>query len=79
MNVTIKDLPARLHRKLKARADANKRSLNWEVIDILEKAVEPTPVDVEAILADIKKIHARTNLPPLTEEFLREAKNQGRP
>ncbi len=79
MNVTIKDLPVRLHRKLKARAQASKRSLNREVIDILEQAVESTPVDVEQLLAEVRKIHARLQVPPLTEELLRTAKNGGRP
>jgi plasmid stability protein len=79
MNLTIKDVPAKLHRKLKGRASENNRSLNWEVIDILERAVDPKPVDVEQLLAEVEGIHARVNLPPLTEGFLREAKNAGRP
>ena len=78
MNVTVKDLPAKLHRKLKARARANKRSLNWEVIDILGRAVESLPVDVEALLAEVQQIHARIKIPPLTEKMLRAAKNEGR-
>jgi plasmid stability protein len=79
MNLTIKDVPAKLHRKLRSRANENNRSLNWEVIDILEQAVDPKPVDVEQLLAEVERIHARVNLPPLTEGFLREAKNAGRP
>lgn len=79
MNLTIKDVPARLHRKLKGQAHEHNRSLNWEVIDILERAVDPKPVDVEQLLAEVEAIHARVNLPPLTGGFLREAKNAGRP
>ena len=79
MNVTIKDLPARLHRKLKARAEVNKRSLNWEVIDILEKAVESAPVDMDRLLVEIRRVRARIHGPALTEKLLKEAKNQGRP
>jgi hypothetical protein len=44
----------------------------------LEKAVETTPLDMEALRAEIEKNRARLKVPPLTEEFLREAKNQGR-
>ncbi|HAV61865.1 MAG TPA: hypothetical protein DCY13_05830, partial [Verrucomicrobiales bacterium] len=44
MNLTIKDVPAKLHRQLKARASQNNRSLNWEVIDILSDAVDPSPM-----------------------------------
>lgn len=79
MNLTIKDVPTGLHRKLKGRANENNRSLNWEVIDILERALDSKPVDVEQLLAEVERIHARVNLPPLTEGFLREAKNAGRP
>ncbi len=78
MNLTIKDVPEPLHRKLKSQAAANKRSLNGEVTHILEQAVESQPRDVESILADIRKIHARLNVPPLTEEFLQAAKRHGR-
>lgn len=35
----IKDLPKELHRKLKARAAANRRSLSNETITILESAL----------------------------------------
>ena len=35
----IKDLPSDLHRKLKARAAANRRSLSGEAITILESAL----------------------------------------
>jgi plasmid stability protein len=79
MNVTIKDLPQRIHRKLKARASANKRSLNWEMIDILEKAVESRPVDIEELIADVDRLHAKYKIAPVTDEFLRAAKNEGRP
>lgn len=78
MNVTIKDLPDRLHRKLKARASTHNRSLNGEVIDILQKAVESTPLDVNAILREVSQTRARIKDLPLTDELLREAKNQGR-
>lgn len=56
VNVTIKDLPPRLHRELKARAQANKRSLNWEVIDIIERAVEGRPLEVDEFLKRIASV-----------------------
>jgi plasmid stability protein len=50
--ITLKSLPPVLHRALKARAGRNKRSLNQEVIAVLEEAVAPSRrVDVEALLA----------------------------
>ena len=78
MNVTIKDLPPRLHRALKARAQANKRSLNWEVIDIIERAVERRPLDVEDFLTRIAPVRERIKGPPLSEVLLTRAKSEGR-
>jgi plasmid stability protein len=79
VNITIKNLPPKLHRKLKAQADHHKRSLNWEVIDILEAAMQSQPVNVEALLSEIESIRARVKGPPLSEELLAEARNGGRP
>ena len=58
---------------------SNKRSLNGEVIDILERSLESKPVDVEALLDQVQRIQARLHLAPLTAQVLREAKSQGRP
>ena len=79
MNLTIKNVPPQLHSRLKARALENKRSLNWEVIDILESTANTKTVDVAALLEEVQQIHARLNVPPLSEELLRSAKNEGRP
>lgn len=38
--ITLKDIPRALHRDLKARAKANRRSLNQEVIVTLESATQ---------------------------------------
>lgn len=40
--LTLKNVPDDLHRRLKARAERNHRSLNREAIRCLEAAVEPT-------------------------------------
>jgi antitoxin FitA len=54
--ITLKSLPANLHRTLKARAARHKRSLNQEVIAVLEEAVAPARrVDVEAMLAETRR------------------------
>ena len=54
--ITIKALPATLHRTLKARAARHKRSLNQEVIAVLEESVAPSArVDVESMLASTRQ------------------------
>ena len=48
--LTLKNLPDDLHRRLKARAARNHRSLDREAIQLLEQAVasEPEPTKDEA-------------------------------
>jgi plasmid stability protein len=79
VNLTIKDVPARLHRKLRARAEANNRSLNWEVISILQDALESSPVDVDALLDQVRQIRARISGPPLNDALLGRTRQDGRP
>ena len=57
--ITLKALPDRLHRQLKARAARHKRSLNQEVLAVLEEAVAPARrLDVEALLAETRQFRA---------------------
>ena len=44
--LTIKSLPDELYHHLKARAEANRRSLNSEILVCLEWATRTTPIDV---------------------------------
>lgn len=49
--LTLKGLPADVHRRLKARAARHGRSLNVEAIACLRAAVSVEAVDVGALLA----------------------------
>lgn len=50
--ITLKSLPASLHRSLKARAARHQRSLNQD----LQEAVRTSrPIDVEALLAETRR------------------------
>jgi plasmid stability protein len=56
-SITLKSLPASLHRALKSRAAQHKRSLNKEVIAVLEQSVAISrPIDIEAMLAKERKL-----------------------
>ena len=81
-SITIKGIPDPLYRRIKRRAAEHRRSLNSEVIVCLEQSAPPTRMDPKAYLARIDALHRKLkklNLPPLTDDFLREAKNWGRP
>ena len=74
----LRNIPERLYRRLKARAKRNGRSVNAELIEILEDTLgRPTPEQLDAMLAHL---HATT--PPLSpdaptpEAMIREAREE---
>ncbi len=77
-SITLKSIPVSLHRALKSRAKLHKRSLNQEVISVLEEKVAPTrKIDIEAMLAREKRfmdsLHFET-----TPHEINAAKREGR-
>lgn len=78
-NMTIKNVPAPLVRRLKARAVANRRSLNLEVIACLESVAGAAPIDPEIFLARARAIRSRTAKGfRLSDAMLGEMKRVGR-
>jgi plasmid stability protein len=76
-NLNIKDVPEKLHRRLKARARRNRRSLNREVIALLEEATGPQRVDDAEWLERARDLRRRINL-HLTDEEIERAIESGR-
>ena len=77
-SITLKSLPPALHRALKSRAARHKRSLNQEVIAVLEQVVAPSrKIDVEAMIEDARKFRASLNF-TATPEDIDAFKRQGR-
>ena len=53
--ITLKNVPADLHRKLKKRAEEHHRSLNKEIISTLHSATGKTHrVDIEALIREAR-------------------------
>ena len=77
-SITLKALPASLHRRLKKRAAEHKRSLNQEVIHILEMEIAVSPkLDIEAVLEKERQLHARMKIwatPGEIDRFKREGR-----
>ena len=77
--LTLKNVPAALIDRIKRQAEQHRRSLNREAIHILEHGTgSAASLPVEARLERIRAMRSRYNLPQLTEEFIEEAKNEGR-
>lgn len=77
MNVTLKDIPEKLHIRLREKAEESGRSLNKFIIYTLEKAYTPSKMDRPHLL---KKIQAERNAMDvwIDDESLKEAKENGR-
>jgi plasmid stability protein len=80
--VTLKGVPANLHRLLKIRARQNGRSLNREVIECLEASVGLERIDVDALIEKARRtrasIAAKTDA-RITDREIDRLKRQGRP
>jgi plasmid stability protein len=76
--LTIKNVPEKLHKRLKESAAQHRRSLNSEAITCLESVLVGQRVDPKEFLAHVDARRKRMRRVFLTEEFLREAKNEGR-
>lgn len=75
--ITVKDLPEKLHRKLKARALQQHRSLNSEIIALLEAAAAPQKLDPDVLLARAASLR-RQVAGRLTDSDLAILRNAGR-
>lgn len=72
----IKEVPEELHRRLKERAAANRRSLSREVLVMLETAMaEPAGPPTLEEVDRLRVAGAR----PLTQDLLDRARAAGRP
>ena len=76
--LTIKNIPDAVVRRLKAQAARNRRSLNFEVIHLLETATHAVPIDVEAELAQIRARRPILKDVRIDDRVLRKWKNEGR-
>ena len=84
-SITIRDLPAEVHKRLKESAQRNRRSLNAEILWQLERAVvgptthRPSNEEIQE-RADRFREHLRSiGFIALSDEEIREAIRQGRP
>ncbi|HEU4754539.1 MAG TPA: Arc family DNA-binding protein, partial [Armatimonadota bacterium] len=78
-SLTIKGIPDSLLEALRARAEQHRRSLNSEVLRLLENSTRASRVDPGETLTRIHRLQERTRLPPLTDAILGEAVDEGRP
>jgi len=76
LNLTLKNIPPGLHARLKASAEANRRSLNREILARLEAQLEAPAVDVAAELRALQQLVA--SLPRVDHGQVSRYRNAGR-
>jgi antitoxin FitA len=76
--LTIKNVPEKLHQRLKQSAAQHRRSINSEAITCLESVLVGKRMDSHEFLARVDARRKRMPQVYLTEEFLHDAKNEGR-
>ena len=77
--LTIKNFPDPLYARLKARAAAQRRSMNSEAILAVERALtEPKAADPAKLLAALRRSRVRLKGIYLTDKELRAAREAGR-
>lgn len=80
--MTLKNVPDELHEGLKRRAQAHHRSLNGEILSILENAAGLAGTrhpDAEGILRRVDALRRRIKGPGLKIEEIKTAIERGRP
>jgi plasmid stability protein len=60
VSLSIKDVPDALARALRARAVRNHRSIQGELMDILETAIQPRPFRAQALHRRIQALGLKT-------------------
>lgn len=78
LSLTIKNIPERVYKNLKRRAELHRRSINSEVINCLEKATSSQKVDVESVLKEARELRKRIGLKVSNKELCK-LKDEGRP
>jgi plasmid stability protein len=77
-NITLKRIPADLHKDIKASALRHRRSINSEIIALLEEGLGPRRRTAEDILASARAVREKMNDIWLDDKKIDRAKREGR-
>jgi len=76
-NFTLKNIPEGLYRKVRENAERNQRSVNGEIISILNAATASKRIPVDELLARARALRGKTR-GRLTRNVLDGARRDGR-
>lgn len=78
VTVTIKNIPEEVYERIKTQAKVNHRSINGEILSILEQAISLAPIDVQATLERARKVRELTSHYTVTAREIEKMINEGR-
>ena len=78
-SITVKNIPPDIYALLKQSAEANRRSINSEVIACIERAVSSQLVNPDLLLVRARALREKTGAYITSEENIPQVKNAGRP
>ena len=78
-NITVKNISEETYEMLKKTASLHHRSINGEIINLVEKAVRSQQINPELHLVRARKFREKTKKFLLTKEILHNARAEGRP
>ncbi|MCL6583392.1 MAG: Arc family DNA-binding protein [bacterium] len=70
--ITVKNIPNDLYEMLKRKAARNHRSINNEIISIIEDSLQTKRLDPDDFLVSIRKLREKTKQFMLTEDFINQ-------
>ena len=77
--ITVKNIPDELYARLKVHAEANRRSINSEIIVCIERAVMSRAKPVDELVRQARELRNLTQEHPINDERLANAIETGRP
>ncbi len=75
---TVKNIPTEIYESLKQSAKANRRSINSEIIFIIEDAVKSKKIAPEEFLVRARQLREKTADYVITDLEFKQAKQAGR-
>lgn len=78
-SITLKNLPDSLYQRLKARAQAHRRSVNSEIIHCLETIAKPRRLSPEERLERLRAVRPKLDEKAIGLDELLRAVDEGRP
>lgn len=78
VTVTVKNIPEQVYERIKTQAKTNHRSINGEILSILEQAISIPPIDVMETLKRARKVRELTANYKITADEIEKLINEGR-